>query len=129
MALTHPTATQVPRPPRVATPERWRDALDRARMNGLVARCVAGDPRHWFVSSGTVPGSGYLVSLRPAEEPSCLCQAARNDDPVCQHRALVLDRLGLLPRVRPAAGRLDDLAALRDRRWQALADLYGDDRA
>ena len=128
-ALPPPPTPGRPRPPRAATSERWRDALDRARANGLHARCVAGDPGHWFVTSASVPGSGYLVSLHPTEGPSCLCEAALHDDPVCQHRALVLGKLGLLPKVRPATGQLDDLTARREQRRRALADLYGDDLA
>ncbi len=137
------TATRPPRRPRVASPERWQQALDRAMTAGLTAATVAGDPRHWFVASASRPGVGYLVGVTPDLPPSCLCDAGLHGDPVCQHRALILDRLGLLPRppAPPALSGQDDptpRAPFAPRIVErpkspavraALAALYGDDAA
>ena len=115
---------------RTASPEKWAASLARAHAAGLVAYNVAGDPRHWFVTSGSTPGAGYLVAVHAGETPTCFCKGAEFHD-YCQHRALVLDRLGLLPRPRPeiVAAPVPAIAALKDRGRQALRDLYGDDAA
>ncbi len=119
---------------RPATPARWAAALDRARANGLHAFNIAGDPRFWFVTSGTTPGAGYTVSIIAGLAPTCLCPAGAHD-PVCQHRALILDRLGLLPRppalvaaAAPFVPRIIERAKSPAVK-AALADLYGDDAA
>src|SRR5688572_30235224 len=86
---------------RTAAPRRWQDALERATSAGIVAFNVAGDPQVWFVTSNSAPGTGYLVTIRRGESPSCQCRAGEFD-PVCQHRAVVLSRLGMLPRATSA---------------------------
>ena len=116
---------QQARTPRTATPERWAQALERARAEGLVSYCIGGDPRHHFVTSGTATGTGYLVNIVAGLPTSCLCPAGEHD-PVCKHRALILDKLGMLPAApaRPAAT-VPDLDAARARKAAAMADLYG----
>ena len=116
---------------RIASPEAWAQALERARANGLVAFNVAGDPRSWFVTSASLPNAGYLVSVNAGHAPTCLCRGAEYHD-VCQHRALILAQLGLLPRPRPAVVEAPDapspeLLSLREKGRQARRDLYGDD--
>ena len=122
---------------RTASPETWAAALERARAHGLVAYNVAGDPRNWFVTSASLPGAGYLVGVERAAPASCMCRGSQFND-VCLHRALVLDRLGLLPRPRPTVVDVPDtaatpdapspaLVALREKGRQARRDLYGDD--
>ncbi len=114
------------RAPRTATPERWAKALERARAHGLIVYNLAQDPRHWFVTSASIPGSGYTVSVIAGMPVTCLCAAAEFD-PVCQHRALILDKLGLLPRAEapaPVAG--NDLVAVRGRGHLAEAQHYGE---
>ena len=113
--------------PRTATPERWAKALERARGAGLVAYNLAQDPRHWFVTSSSIPGSGYTVSVVAGMAPTCLC-AAGEHDPVCQHRALILDKLGLLPRVVSPAivTPVEELGAIRECGRHARAELYGE---
>ena len=115
---------------RIASPEAWAQALERARANGLVAFNVAGDPRSWFVTSASLPNAGYLVSVNAGHAPTCLCRGAEFND-VCQHRALVLERLGLLPRPHPAVVEVPDapspeLLALRERGRRAKAELFGE---
>ncbi len=108
--MTAATVTSARRP-RVATPERWAAAL--ARANGIA----------------------YTVSVVPGQPVNCICEAGRNGDPVCQHKAAVLDRLGLLPRpVAPVAAAAPFVPRIIERAKSpavkaALADLYGDDAA
>ncbi len=127
------TATCPPRrTTRPGTPARWVAALDRARANGLTAATVAGDPRHWFVTSASRPGVGYLVGVTPDRPPACLCDAGLHGDPVCQHRALILDWLGLLPRPPAAAAPFAPRIVERPKSpavKAALAELCGDDPA
>lgn len=80
------------------SPARWLLAAERAATNGLQAFCIGGDPRLWAVTSGSCPGAAYVVEIRPGEAPSCMCPAAtKGGDAVCQHRAYVLRKLGMLP--------------------------------
>lgn len=84
---------------RRATPERWARALERAARNGLQCHNHEDDPTMWFVSSATTPGAAYVVTAAPGRAPTCACAAAMvHSFAYCQHRALVLDRLGRLPR-------------------------------
>ncbi len=105
--------------------------MERARAHGLVAYNVAGDPRNWFVTSASLPGAGYLVGVERAAPASCMCKGSQFHD-VCVHRALVLERLGLLPRPRPAvveapaAPSPTALDAIRERGRQAKRELFGD---
>lgn len=115
MALQAPTR-------RTATPARWAQALERAQAEGLRSYCIGGDPRHHFVTSGTATGTGYLVNVVAGMPTSCLCPAG-DFDPVCKHRALILDKLGMLPAVPVTPVR--DLDAMRARRDAAMSDLYG----
>lgn len=110
---------------RTATPTRWAQALDRAA--DLAAYTLDGDARHWAVTSGSCAGVAYTVTVAPGQPPTCGCKAGEYDA-VCRHRALVLDKLGMLPRVVEAA----PVVALADRQARkaaALAALYGDDVA
>ncbi len=98
MSATTATSARQPRRPRVATPERWAAALARARANRLTLFVLGGDARFWAVSSSSKPGVAYTVSVVPGQPVNCICEAGRAGDPVCQHKAAVLDRLGMLPR-------------------------------
>lgn len=111
---------------RAATPADWAKALDRAKTAGVIAYTVAGDPRRWFVTSGSAPGTGYLVEVQPGQAPQCQCRAAEHEIPYCLHRAAVLDRLGLLPRAEEPADRPLTLEQHRARMARASADLFGD---
>ncbi len=130
-----PPATRQPRRPRLATPERWAAALARAKSNNLRLFVLGGDARFWAVTSATRPGVAYTVSVVPGQPVNCICEAGRNGDPVCQHKAAVLDRLGLLPRPpAPAAAPVPFVPRIIERPKSpatraALAALYGDDRA
>ncbi len=129
------TATRQPRRPRAATPERWAAALARARANHLALFVLGGDARFWAVTSATKPGVAYTVSVVPGQSVNCICDAGRHGDPVCQHKAAVLDRLGLLPRppapviapapFPPRIVERPKSPAVR----AALAAIYGDDAA
>lgn len=110
---------------RAATPADWAKALDRAKAQGVTCYTVAGDPRRWFVTSGSTPGTGYLVEVQPGRAPTCQCRAAEHDLPYCLHRAAVLDRLGLLPRAEDAADKPLTIEEHRARMAKAHEDLFG----
>jgi hypothetical protein len=105
---------------RTATAEKWAESLNRAQANGL-----AGNPCHWFVTSGSAPGAGYSVTIEPGQALSCGCKGAQYLD-YCQHRAIVLDRLGMLPKPVKASVSVEDLAAIRERGRRAMAELFED---
>ncbi len=107
---------------RTATPERWAKALERAKAEGLLYYCIGGDPRHHFVTSGTATGNYYLVNVIAGMPTTCLCPAGERD-PVCKRRALILDKLGMLPAAPVAPVR--DLDAMRARRAAAMSGIYG----
>lgn len=116
---------------RIATPERWQAALSHAQDAGLIFAIIGEDPRHFFVTSGSTTGVGYLVNVQAGFPASCLCDAPLNGDPVCKHRAIILDRLGLLPRPQPVSAVAPvvlnaERIARRERGRAALAELYGD---
>lgn len=109
---------------RAATPADWAKALDRAKSQGVTCYTVAGDPRRWFVTSGSTPGAGYLVAVEPGQAPQCQCKGAEHHD-YCLHRAAVLDRLGLLPRVEEPVDKPLTLEQHRARMAKAHEDLFG----
>ncbi len=75
----------------------------------------------------------YTVSIVAGQPANCICEAGTNGDPVCQHKALILDQLGLLPR--PAAAAAPTFTPRIIERPKspatraALAAIYGDDPA
>ncbi len=131
--MTAATVTRQPRRPRVATPERWAAALARARANRLTLFVLGGDARFWAVTSATKPGVAYTVSVVPGQPVNCICEAGQSGDPVCQHKAIVLDRLGMLPQppapvvapVTPFVPRIIERPKSPAVR-AALAEIYGD---
>jgi hypothetical protein len=65
------------------TPERWRQALDRALLAGLEVRQLQGSGQ-WIVTSASDPGAAYET-----DGNECSCAAAMlGGDPVCMHRAV-----------------------------------------
>ncbi len=82
--------TQTRRPVRRVTPERWQAALKRALEAGVQIRQLAGSGA-WVATSATDPTAAYLVNGQ-----SCECQAAEHGDPVCLHRAMYWNAVGVL---------------------------------
>jgi hypothetical protein len=67
---------------RLASPERWQRALQRAQFAGVEAKQLAGSGE-WVVSSASRPGIAYRT-----DGITCDCEAAMlGGDPVCLHRA------------------------------------------
>lgn len=72
---------------RIDSAPRWRRALERAHREGIEVRQLAGSGG-WIATSATDPGSAYEVTPW-----SCECHAAQFGDPVCKHRAALLETL------------------------------------
>lgn len=83
------------RRPRVATPERWQAALDRAITEGVQVRQLAGCGA-WIATSGTDASVAYEVEVTGTVAHGCSCLAGLNDDPVCKHRAAFYLAAGVL---------------------------------
>lgn len=83
------------------SPRRWQEAYVRALEEDLRAFTMDKSVYTWFVTSGSMTQTGYRVDVFDLEKPRCSCTAAtKGEDPVCKHRALVLARLGFLPKLR-----------------------------
>lgn len=77
---------------RVGTSERWASALERVAIaNPIYMELIGGDGA-FAVSSSADCEQGYVATV-----DTCTCQAGRNGDPVCLHRALVRALVGQLP--------------------------------
>lgn len=72
------------------TSKRWRAALHRAESEGVEVRQLAGSGM-WIATSGTDADVAYEVT--PWE---CECHAGQFVDPICKHRAALLEKLGRL---------------------------------
>ncbi len=86
--------------PRANTPERWQAALQRAQSEGVQVRQLAGCGM-WISTSASDATVAYEVTPW-----ACECHAGQFGDPVCKHRANLLEKLGRLyldPESDPAA--------------------------
>jgi hypothetical protein len=90
---------------RVATPERWAKALERAIASGIEPLQIAGTGE-WVVTSASKLGTVYRT-----DGINCECEAAVHGDEVCQHRAVVLFVLGRLSFPEPTAS-TENLASI-----------------
>jgi hypothetical protein len=73
-----------------ATPERWQRALLRGLKNGLDIRQVVSTGQ-WVCPSSSDLDRAHEVTLT-----ECSCEACMHGDLVCQHRALLAYKLGVL---------------------------------
>ena len=73
---------------RLDTRQRWLDALRRAHKEGIQVRQLAGCGM-WIATSGKDTTTAYEVTPW-----GCECHAAQFGDPVCKHRAALLEALG-----------------------------------
>ena len=72
-----------PRPRRTASPERWRNALKRARAEGLRLYRIAGS------GDVVVTSSRLHDTVYATDGLTCECEAAMlGGDPICKHRAI-----------------------------------------
>ncbi len=85
-----PSTASIPNTRRPNTPDRWRQALVRARRGGLQLRQLVGSGA-WVATSERDEEAAYMVT-----EYECDCFAAEFGDPVCKHRAMLRYRLGHL---------------------------------
>ncbi len=78
---------------RVATPERWRNALKRAHSEELRVYQVAG------TGEAVVTSSRLNDTVYATDGIACECEAAMlGGDPICKHRAIFWFERGLLNR-------------------------------
>ncbi len=75
---------------RANTSERWRAALRRAHTEGVQVRQLAGCGM-WISTSASGSTAAYEVTPW-----GCECHAGQFGDPVCKHRASLLETLGRL---------------------------------
>ena len=76
--------------PRANTSERWQAALQRAHAEGVQVRQLAGCGM-WISTSTSDSTVAYEVTPW-----GCQCHAGQFGDPVCKHRAILLEKLGRL---------------------------------
>jgi hypothetical protein len=76
--------------PRANTLERWQAALQRAHAEGVQVRQLAGCGM-WISTSATDSTVAYEVTPW-----GCECHAGQFGDPICKHRASLLEQLGRL---------------------------------
>ena len=88
-------ANTATRPVRIATPERWAKAAERARAEGVQVRQVASTGQ-WVATSGSDANVAYLMEVTGTVAHGCSCLAGVNGDPVCKHRAAFDLAAGLL---------------------------------
>ena len=83
------------RPARIATPERWAKAAERARAEGIEVRQVASTGQ-WVATSGTHANVAYLMEVVAGTVRACTCPAGEHGDPCCKHAAAFYLSSGLL---------------------------------
>lgn len=117
------------------TPVRWHAAGQRAITEGI--EVVVESPRRAWATSGSRPNTLYGIDLEGNLATACSCGAARNDDPVCKHRAGYYLLVGALPDPAPVAAlaplppALTDNQRLDEAEAEVQRELYrakGDDR-
>jgi hypothetical protein len=72
------------------TEVRWKTALRRAHKEGVQVRQLAGCGM-WIATSAKNTTTAYEVTPW-----GCECHAGQFGDPVCKHRAVLLETLGRL---------------------------------
>lgn len=72
----------------------WRRMAQKASKEQLNAYRLNGDRRSWAVTSHSLDGDAYEVTILDGDL-LCSCRGSAFH-PYCKHRALVLERLGLL---------------------------------
>lgn len=75
---------------RANTTIRWQAALRRAHSEDVQVRQLAGCGM-WIATSATEPATAYEITPW-----GCECHAGQFGDPVCKHRAALLEALGRL---------------------------------
>src|SRR5215211_9520361 len=80
---------------RVASPERWQRAAERALAEGIQVRQVNASGM-WVASSGSQANVAYLLEITGSLVHSCSCPAGTFGDPCCKHAARFYLDAGLL---------------------------------
>lgn len=87
---------------RTDTESRWKTALRRAHKEGVQVRQLAGCGM-WIATSAKDTSTAYEVTPW-----GCECHAGQFGDPVCKHRAALLEALGRLRNEEAARGSESD---------------------
>ena len=75
----------------------WIRMSEKAEREGLKAFRINDDVRSWVVTSHSLDGVAYEVTILDGDL-LCSCRGS-SFHPYCKHRALVLDELGVLDEV------------------------------
>lgn len=86
-------------PSKLASPQRWQEALQRGIHEGVTVRQLAGSGL-WLATSGTQPDVAYELTVRGLIVDSCSCPAGEHGDDVCKHRAVWYHQAGVLGLIR-----------------------------
>lgn len=120
-------ATSVVRRPRVASPERWQKAAQRALAEGIEVRQV-NSSGIWVASSGTHANVAYVLEIVGGVVRSCSCPAGEFGDPCCKHAARFYLDAGLLdPEPDPPAPSLARCGYCSGRGWETVTGKDGTD--
>jgi hypothetical protein len=80
---------------RVASPERWQRAAQRAVDEGVEVRQINSSGA-WVANSGTHANVAYMLEIAQGIVRSCSCPAGAYGDPVCKHAAAYYVSVGLI---------------------------------
>lgn len=80
---------------RVASPERWQNAAQRAIAEGIQVRQV-NTSGMWVANSGSQANVAYLLEITGTIVQSCSCPAGTFGDPCCKHAARFYLDIGVL---------------------------------
>lgn len=80
---------------RVASPQRWVKAAERATSEG-VRICQLQGTGQWIATSGSHGTAAYELLITGNVAHDCDCLAGLNGDPVCKHRAAFYLLIGAL---------------------------------
>jgi hypothetical protein len=117
------------RRPRVATPERWQQALARAIAGNVQVRQLSASGA-WIATSASDAGTAYELAVTGNVAHGCSCPAGQFDDAVCCHRAMWWHLAGLLdldPEPEPPAPALVPCDYCFGRGWETVTGKSGTD--
>ena len=113
------------RRPRVASPERWQRAAERALAEGIEVRQVNSSGM-WVANSGAHSNVAYVLEIVAGVVRTCSCPAGEFGDPCCKHAARYYLDAGLLdPEPEPPAPALAQCGYCSGRGWETVVGRSG----